>query len=161
MLEAQYTEEFKEYTRALVDACRDVTKACEYNTFIHWDKFPDDKSDDETETIASVSIDDVYLNLRITIYPMLLSKFIEREFEDMGRIILHEFCHHFFAPVQKLYEWDVSKSQWDGHRRILERQVQRVTNALFALMKDNWWTYEVLSTNYKFEHYKGPTCNSI
>lgn len=136
-----YSDDFKQYLKALLIDCLSITGNGDYDLSTTWHEVPcpTDDPKDPTCTNADVKVDDVYLCLYVNIYPNIIYSWDRRDYTQLARQMLHECCHAYLAPVQRLYEWDMCPSQMRPWRDIIERQTQRITNSLWELLKDDWY----------------------
>lgn len=132
---------FQEYVRALVYYCRKACIMDEYAlriTFADKDCDRDDDSCGFGIIVLSIEIDDVYLQALITIYPEMFRLFEAGDFNSCGKYMLHELCHIFIKPVSNLWDEDDNQKEHDAHMKVIERQTQRISNALYQALPNNW-----------------------
>ena len=77
-------------------------------------------------------------------YPALFESYQGKDYKQVGKDILHEICHLFVEPVAHLFMWDACVSQQAGYAEVIERQTQRIANAIFELLPEGWYQPELL-----------------
>jgi hypothetical protein len=81
----------------------------------------------------------VYLQIALSVYPALVQRWRDRKYETCGGVILHELCHGFIKPIQALWQWDDCQSQKKANQEVIERQTQRIANAIADVLPENWF----------------------
>jgi hypothetical protein len=62
-----------------------------------------------------------------------------KDYKELVNSVLHETCHLFLEPVADIFMWDAAPSQKGMYRDTIERQTQRIANALYYSFKKDWW----------------------
>ena len=134
-------KEYQAYMSALAGYCRDKCFMGEYLQTIRFKDKPrkDDSKDTFGSTMMDVSIDEVYLQMLITVYPTAKAYYDKKDYKTCGKTMLHEICHGFVKPISNMWDWDDSPSQRLEHQNIIERQTQRIANTIFALLPTGWY----------------------
>jgi len=142
----EYTDEFKRYIEVLVDFCKHETGHGEYESSLIFMKDSDDDDIDGAHTKMSIVINPVYMYFTIRVYPDCFSHYENKDYEKVGGYVLHEVCHLLTRPIEELFWWDVSASQSKQFSDIIERQVQRIANAIMPGLGDEWYLPEVMQS---------------
>lgn len=134
-------KKYQTYMVKLAQYCRDE---CFFGEYYQSIRFKDkDRTDDDGSmfgtTLLDIDIDEVYLQMLINVYPAMRGYYDSGDFKGCGKSMLHEICHVFIKPVTNLWDWDDSASQRSEHTNIIERQTQRICNALHASFPKGWY----------------------
>lgn len=134
-------KKYREYMLKLAQYCRDECFFGEYLQLVRFKDKPrkDDSKDTFGVTMLDIDVDEVYLQMVINVYPVMYEYYEDGDFKTCGKSMLHEICHTFIKPVTNLWDWDDSASQRAPHSNVIERQTQRITNALFAAFPKGWY----------------------
>jgi hypothetical protein len=132
------TNEFKMYIRLLCRFLLPVFLLVEYDYEIHWMRV-DEGADDGGGIAARISMDHVYLNFQLQIFPRLRGTFEEGTLHQVAAIVVHEFSHLLTQPMYCEALADAAPSQVSGLRDLNERQTQRVANVVMASLPKNWY----------------------
>jgi len=137
---AKFSNPCKEYIRGLVRYCRDITGHTEYEITL---SFEEESSKNDGSSFwtpyAAINVNHVYLLADIEFYPLMAKDWNKKNHREMGQNVLHEICHLFLEPVTDLFMWDVPASQEKFARDTVERQTQRIRNAIMLNMPDQWY----------------------
>ncbi len=134
-------KQYEDYILGLAQYCRDE---CFFGEYYQLVRFKDkNRKDDQSGTFGTalldIDIDEVYLQMMINVYPSMRGYYDSGKFKECGKSMLHEICHVFIKPVTNLWDWDDSASQRAEHSNVIERQTQRITNALHAAFPRGWY----------------------
>lgn len=137
----QDSKKYHEYIIGLAQFCRDE---CFFGEYYQTLRFKDKHRKDDSHstfgtTLLDIEIDEVYLQMLINVYPTMYDYYMKGAFKECGKSMLHEICHVFIKPVTNLWDWDDSTSQRAEHSNVIERQTQRITNALHAALPKGWY----------------------
>mgnify|MGYP001573326755 CR=1 FL=1 len=133
-------KEYRQYIENLAAYCRDVTFHGEYSqTFRFAPKRHPGDGDSNTVTKMTISVDHVYLNQLITVYPETTLAYKRKDYKQIGKDMLHEICHTYFQAVWDLFVWDQCQSQKKSNDETVERQVQRVAVTIYSLLPRGWY----------------------
>lgn len=139
-----YPLKYKQYIEKLIFKCLALTGHSEYTLRMDYSEVPDG-SDTKTSSVkATVSMNTVYLNLVITVYPSSLKDWNNKNYRNIVEDIMHEVCHLFIEPVAELFMWDACKSQKKHYRNTIERQTERICKTIVGLCNDDWYLPEKL-----------------
>ena len=139
IVKASKDKKFKQYIISLGSFCRDETFHGEYVTNYTFEDHPCESDDCGVTTFATVRFDSVYLQAHIMIYPSMYQEWLDGEYKEIGKQMLHEFCHGYIEPIWKLFRWDVSESQTVFIHDTIERQVQRICYSLHLVLPNGWY----------------------
>jgi hypothetical protein len=134
--------DFTEYVLKLATICKMAILHGEYNVSVKVMDEPCEGNEDDTCTHMDVHIDDVYLWMRIRVYPEMLAFWKVGDYWQIADSMMHELCHLFIKPVETWFMWDVSSSQRDHVIETIERQTQRITNAMMKSLGNTWYLPE-------------------
>lgn len=140
---APYDEKFKDHIRKLAQEFRKMVYASEYEMEICWCGGTDKKDEDGSTEVASISTDFKYLNLKIHVRPIMYEYWKDGKDFDIGRTMLHEFCHVLVDPVFEFFSHDIGKERYNAANEVRERQVQRVCNAIWDHIPEKIWKRKV------------------
>lgn len=134
-------KKYQEYIVKLAGYCRDMCFFGEYNQTIRFREKArkDDGNSTFGTTLLDIDIDEVYLQMMINVYPTMRGYYNGGHFKECGKAMLHEICHVFIKPVTNLWDWDDSASQREEHSNVIERQTQRICNALHGVFPKGWY----------------------
>jgi hypothetical protein len=79
----------------------------------------------------------------VTIYPNLYHIYKDSRPQVAGAL-LHEICHLLTAPLQALALKNIRPSEDKDVQDVVERQTERIKNAIESALPDNWWKPEWL-----------------
>lgn len=137
-------KEYKSYINRLVEVFRAAVWAGEYRLNVHHTdnvKIDYDLADDDVVR-AAVTIDPAYLNVNLTISESVYNDWKAGNYEPIAETLCHEFCHILVCPLQALARIDIPPSREREVREVVERQTQRITNAIFPLVPQEKWMPE-------------------
>lgn len=137
---------YKQYIEALADYIQGIAFLQEYHRRIFYEKRTHrDDQDGDGQTNAAVTVDHIYLNLDIYCYPALLAKWREENYERVGAIVLHEFCHTFIRPVRHLHEHEEGQTAKRHAQETVERQTTRIQNTIAGVLPQGWYEPQVVT----------------
>lgn len=149
---------YREYVESIVEYCSGIIFAGEYKIRIFHSKYAASDADVESagvgDTNASISVDPVYLQANITVYPVLFAKWKERQYKRLAAILLHECCHILTQPLIALYKPCERPCEHIANCDVLERQTTRIQNAIAGALPDDWFEPSVVMKKMK-------TCKSL
>ena len=131
--------EFKTYIRLLCRFLLPVFLLVEYDYEIHWMPVDEETDDGGGDIAARISMDHVYLNFQLQIFPRLRAMFEEGTLHQIAAVVVHEFSHLLTQPMYCEALADVAPSQVNSLRDLNERQTQRVANVVMASLPKNWY----------------------
>jgi len=137
-----YPEDFKTHVIRILKDCLAITNHSEYALKIEWNLNNECDNTEDQALQASIFIDHVYLFVKVSVYPELLYAWKNKDYYHIADTLLHEVCHLFIEPVWKLFSWDICVSQKRQYTEVLERQTQRITNAILEISGDEWFLPE-------------------
>ena len=128
-MKEKFDDKFKSYTKKLVEEYRTLIFASEYEIDIKFEW-------EDSDNFAEIRIDTKYLNATLSIYKPLYKEYKANGKKAFAKIILHEICHLLTEPqyddTMKIFNGKLLHNDTINDTR--ERQTQRVTNALWALL---------------------------
>lgn len=132
-------ERFRTYAADVIRYCLGETFHNEYTFEVGISKTP---KPGDADVAADIDMNSVYLWARVTLYPELFQNYKDKKFRRVGEALLHEVCHLFIDPVSRLFMWDACPSQKNGFHDTIERQTQRIANAIWDLLPNEWYLPE-------------------
>ena len=130
---------FREYITALGRVCRTETFHGEYSAKYEFMAEPSKDDNENSSVRMDVLIDHVYLWYKIRVYPDVFYLYQQGDFKSIAAAVMHETCHLFTEPIAKLFMWDASASQVEHYRDTIERQTERICNAVMYAMPKEWY----------------------
>lgn len=138
------TDDFKEYIKALVCFCRDVTNQREYQVNLKWSEVDSPTDNDHDSCKMEIQVDSVYLYFTITVFPQSFLSWEQKDYAQLSEYVIHELSHLFIEPVAKLFMWDACPSQKQSYRDTIERQTERISKVIWYLLPKDWYLPEKL-----------------
>lgn len=123
---------FREFVEKHIPKIQGATKTLEYKiTYAVKDR--DEKfieNGTEYHTHASVDVDDRYLSIKLTFYPIILKEFKDKNYTWIKEVLTHEMAHVKTHPLRKL----------SFNRHVTEEQInhedERLTEFLGRVIYD-------------------------
>jgi hypothetical protein len=142
----RYPKEFVTYLEGLVAYLTVLIKAEEYYYVLRCNS--EDHEDDSTlggsHVSAQIDVDSAYLHFVLNVYPDLYDTWKSGKHERVAFYILHEMCHILVDPLARFMRADAAPSQNREITDTVERQTQRIANAIMAALPRGWWKPERL-----------------
>lgn len=135
-------QEFEQYISALARVCKTETYHGEYGGRTTFAERAHSSDTEDCATHMSIHIDSTYLWYRVTVYPIVFEYYKGGNLKEIAGDMMHEHCHLFIDPIEKLFMWDASASQREHYMNTIERQTQRICNTILDLMPDGWYLPE-------------------
>jgi hypothetical protein len=133
----RYPKDFKQYVNDLITYCRNETCHGIYHYKIEWHT---EHLDADPCINAQVWIDHVYLAFEIKIGPNIFEMWKNKNYKEMGRVMMHEVCHLFFHQLAKVGKDSADTLRHEAIDEIKERQTQTLSVVIASLLPKNWFT---------------------
>ena len=131
--------DYREYIKKLTQYLRTEIFHGEYRFTVFYEDNPkDDREDAERICSAEITIDPMYLNFNLYIYPIIETWWKDKKYTAIGQTLVHEVCHILTQPLYNLALGDAAPSQKDPFKEVNERQTQRIANVIDYLLPENY-----------------------
>lgn len=137
-----YPKEFKEYVENLITYCRNEIWHGVYRYVVEWHYQP---ITGNPKINAQIEVSDIYLSFVVGIGPNIFERWKEKEYKLIGRTIIHELCHLFFQPIERLA---LENSDGVHHKQIVEtdeRQTQLLSVVFMSFFPKDWFMPKVVA----------------
>lgn len=140
---AEMKQAFREYIQNLGGYCRDETYHGTYAvSYVFLEEEEPPRDGDGNVSHAEVKFNQRYLRIEVKVYRPMFEAYLCNDYKQIGRDLLHEFCHGFLDPVVQLFWWDVCDSQKHLFTDVIERQTQLMAYTVFDLLPNGWYLPE-------------------
>lgn len=127
---------YHNYIRRLCDEFRSIMFCGEYNLHLAWEMEPGEV---QKGAAAAMRSDPTYLECTIFIGPECKEHWKRKEYEDIARIILHEFAHLVTEPLYLIGLDAVTNTSKQFLEDVRERQTSRIANIVFEQLDPKVW----------------------
>ena len=104
-------------------------------------KKKDIENEDERFTWFDIDINNEYLEIDIGVYPVVKRAFKEKDYKIIYELMLHEFCHYLYSPLEDFIEDKLSKVEKEIWDKMIEKQTQHIRNILIGFKNINYKNY--------------------
>jgi len=122
---------YKQYLSCLTNKIRNEFYLDIYSIKIINQK-KDIEHDNERFTWFDISINNEYLEIDINVYPVVKRAFKKKDYKIIYKLMLHEFCHYLYSPLEDFIEDKLSKVEKDIWDKMIEKQTQHIRNILIG-----------------------------
>ena len=106
------------------------------------DKKKDIENEDERFVWFDIDISNEYLEIDISVFPVVKRAFKDKDYKSIYELLLHEFCHYLYSPLEDFIEDKLSKVEKEIWDKIIEKQTQHIRNILLGFKNINYKNYE-------------------
>jgi len=125
------------YIQRLVRLLKDYFNLQDYELTTKYQR--EDDSTGYGQLLATIRTDPRYFNILLDLYPPVFKYYSEHDYEKVGRILVHEFCHTLYQPIYNRFSKNVSEAEEDEVENLFEQQVQRTANIVFQSLPQSFY----------------------